>query len=151
MDKKLDDINKEIPVYTISTTAGLLGISIHTLRMYEREGLILPHRKTSGHRLYSQEDIERIQCIRNAINNRKISINGIKTIYSMIPCWKFIRCTVEEREKCTAYKSHSQPCWTFKHDGNPCSSNDCKKCPVYRDYADCKSINQSIKQFGSFI
>lgn len=142
----MDNINKETPVYTISTTADLLGISIHTLRMYEREGLILPYKKTSGHRLYSQEDIERIKCIRKAINESKISINGIKTIYSMIPCWKFINCTPDQREKCPAYNSHSQPCWTFKHNGNACFRNDCKLCPVYRDHAECSSIKQSITQ-----
>lgn len=146
MDKTLDDINKETPVYTISTTADLLGISIHTLRMYEREGLILPYKKASGHRLYSQEDIERIKCIRSAINESKISINGIKTIYSMIPCWKFIDCSMDQREKCPAYTSHSQPCWTFNHGGNACFNNDCKQCPVYKDHAECANIKQSITQ-----
>ncbi len=142
----MDDINKDIPVYTISTTAELLGISIHTLRMYEREGLILPHKKESGHRLYSQEDIERIQCIRKAINENKISIAGIKTIYSMIPCWSFINCSEEQREKCPAFNSHSQPCWSFKHTGNSCFRTDCKKCPVYKDHAECKNIKHSITQ-----
>jgi len=146
MDRRMDDINKETPVYTISTTADLLGISIHTLRMYEREGLILPYKKASGHRLYSQEDIDRITCIRNAINESKISINGIKTIFSMIPCWKFINCTMDQREKCPAYNSHTQPCWTFKHNGNACFRNDCKKCPVYKDHAECANIKQSITQ-----
>lgn len=142
----MDDFNKEVPVYTISTTAELLGISIHTLRMYEREGLIIPFKKNSGHRLYSQDDIERIKCIRRAINESKISIAGIRTIYSMIPCWKFINCSLKEREKCQAFNAHSQPCWTFKHDGNPCSSNECKKCPVYKNHAECGNIKQSITQ-----
>ena len=142
----MDDINKDVPVYTISTTADLLGISVHTLRMYEREGLILPYKKDSGHRLYSQEDIERIQCIRKAINESKISIAGIKTIYSMIPCWKFVDCSLEQREKCPAYTSHSQPCWTFGHNGNICFRNDCRICPVYRDHAECETVKQSITQ-----
>ncbi len=136
------DDNIDKPVYTISATADILGISIHTLRMYEREGLILSYKKSSGHRLYSQEDIERIKCIRNAINESKISINGIKTIYSMIPCWKFINCNDEERENCPAYKSYSKPCWTFKHNDNPCSVNDCRNCPVYKDHSKCTSIKQ---------
>jgi hypothetical protein len=42
-------INKRLsindqPVYTIGIVAKLLGISIPTLRMYEREGLIIPHK-----------------------------------------------------------------------------------------------------------
>jgi MerR family transcriptional regulator/heat shock protein HspR len=142
----LENIKKDSPVYTISTTAELLGISIHTLRMYEREGLILPHKKNSGHRLYSQEDIDRINCIRKAINESKISIAGIKTIYSLIPCWKFIDCPMEQREKCQAYTSHSQPCWTFNHRGNACFRNDCKNCIVYKDHAECGKIKQTITQ-----
>jgi len=144
--KQLEQIKKDEPVYTISTTAELLGISIHTLRMYEREGLILPHKKNSGHRLYSQEDIDRIQCIRKAINEQKISIAGIKTIYSLIPCWKFINCSQEQREKCPAYTSHAQPCWSFNHRANSCFRNDCKVCPVYRDHAECGKIKESITQ-----
>ncbi|MCJ7553068.1 MAG: MerR family transcriptional regulator, partial [Ignavibacteriaceae bacterium] len=30
--------------------------------MYEREGLILPYQKDTGHRLYSDSDIDRLQC-----------------------------------------------------------------------------------------
>ena len=142
----MENIKKDSPVYTISTTAELLGISIHTLRMYEREGLILPHKKNSGHRLYSQEDIGRINCIRKAINESKISIAGIKTIYSLIPCWKFIDCPIEQRENCEAITSHSQPCWTFNHRRNACFRKDCKSCTVYKDHAECEKIKLSITQ-----
>lgn len=146
LGKKLKQIKENEPVYTISTTAELLGISIHTLRMYEREGLILAHKKKSGHRLFSREDIDRIQCIRRAINEKKISIAGIKTIYSLIPCWDFINCTQEQRKKCQAYASHTQPCWSFNHRANSCFRNDCRICPVYRDHAECGNIKESIKR-----
>ena len=53
-------INEE-PLYPIGTAARMLNVSVHTLRLYEREGLILPHRKDTGHRLYSNADIERVQ------------------------------------------------------------------------------------------
>jgi MerR family transcriptional regulator, heat shock protein HspR len=139
------DVNdKELPLYTISTAAELLGISIHTLRMYEREGLVLPFKKESGHRLYSDEDIDRIKCIRRAINESKISIAGIKTIYSLIPCWKLINCPTEEKENCPAFTTHSKPCWTFHHNGNVCATNECKKCTVYRNYSECGKIKESI-------
>ena len=79
---------RDIPLYPISSAAKLLNISVHTLRMYEKNGLILPYKKESNHRLYSESDIDRLKCIRKAINQRKISINGIKTLYAMIPCWQ---------------------------------------------------------------
>lgn len=142
----MKNIESAAPVYTISVTARLLGISIHTLRMYEREGLIIPYKKDSGHRLYSQNDIERLQCIRRAINQDKISIAGIKTIYSLIPCWKIVNCSEEERLNCPSFTAHSQPCWTFDHKKNVCSSRICRECVVYKDFSDCSTIKNSINQ-----
>lgn len=136
--------NKNLPLYTISTAAEIMGVSIHTLRMYEREGLILPHKKDSGHRLYSQSDLDRIQCVRNAINESKISIAGIKMIYSLIPCWQIVNCSEDERTKCPSFTAHNQPCWTFDHKKNVCKAKECRDCVVYKDYSDCGKIKGAI-------
>ena len=77
----------DVPLFSIGTVARMLGISVFTLRMYEREGLVVSHKAASSHRLYSHSDVERLKCIRHAINDEKISIAGIRKIYSMIPCW----------------------------------------------------------------
>src|SRR3989339_600291 len=91
------NLNQDEPIFPIRAAAQLLKISVHTLRMYEREGLIIPFKKESSHRLYSQTDLKRIECIRRAINEMKISINGIKTMYSLIPCWEIMGCSGENR------------------------------------------------------
>ncbi len=139
-------INKETPAYSISSAATMLGVSVHTLRMYEREGLILPFKKDSKHRLYSQKDIERILCIRNAIGEMKFSISAIRTIYSLIPCWTIVNCPAKERETCEAYMGHSQPCWTYKHKDNICETIKCQQCEVYTKYSDCEQIKNGIKR-----
>lgn len=131
------------PVFSISTAAKLMGISVHTLRMYEKEGLILPYKKQTSHRLYSHADVERIQCIRNAINEDKISINGIKTIYSLIPCWKITACG-ETAQTCKVFENHSVPCWLYKHRKNECTLKDCRTCVVYTDFGTCKSIKNKL-------
>jgi DNA-binding transcriptional MerR regulator len=47
---------------TIQQVAQQTGFSAHTLRYYERNGLLEPiHRSSSGHRRYSAEDITRIE------------------------------------------------------------------------------------------
>jgi DNA-binding transcriptional MerR regulator len=47
---------------TISDAAQKSGISAHTLRYWERAGLIQPvTRNGSGHRRYAEEDLERIK------------------------------------------------------------------------------------------
>jgi DNA-binding transcriptional MerR regulator len=44
----------------VSQAARLLGLSPHTLRYYEREGLVRPDRNTSGYRGYSAADLRRL-------------------------------------------------------------------------------------------
>lgn len=49
-------------LYPIRTVSNLTGVNAVTLRAWERRhGLIRPRRTPKGHRLYSREDIERIQ------------------------------------------------------------------------------------------
>src|SRR4051812_16784768 len=46
---------------TISEAAAASGLTAHTLRYYERAGLLEPvHREASGHRRYAQDDLQRI-------------------------------------------------------------------------------------------
>jgi MerR family transcriptional regulator/heat shock protein HspR len=113
--------------------------------MYEKENLIIPFKKSSSHRLYSDSDIKRIRCIRSAINESKISINGIKTIYSMMPCWEVINCSREDRNRCSAFLTHSEPCWAVKGEDTVCASKDCRTCSVYRDFGECDSIKSFIR------
>jgi len=53
--------DSNLSVLTISVAAQLVGISIHTIRMYEREGLILPYKVSGKQRRYSVNDVERMQ------------------------------------------------------------------------------------------
>jgi len=50
--------------YTTSSFSKYSGISIDTLRYYEKEHLILPARKSNGHRLYTENDMIWIQFIK---------------------------------------------------------------------------------------
>ncbi len=141
-EKRFDE---DTPLYTISTVAKMLGVSVHTLRLYEHEGLVMPFKKESSHRLYSDTDIERLNCIRKAITKQKFSIPAIKTIYSLIPCWEIVHCTKEDRTKCDFFNSHGSPCWTFKHSNNYCTGRTCRNCDVYKHYAYCDKIKDAIK------
>jgi len=134
------------PKYTISSAANLLSISVHTLRMYEKEGLIIPFKKESGQRLYSDMDIERIKCIRHTINEDKINIEGIRRILALIPCWAIVNCSESDRESCEVYNSHTKPCWMIKHKDNFCAGKDCRECEVYRSFGTCDSIKSKLKE-----
>lgn len=134
----------EEPVYSIGSVARMLGVSVFTLRMYEREGLIISHKSNTKHRRYSQNDVERIKCIRRAITELKFGIAGVKGVYALIPCWSIVNCSAEDRDNCAAYKGHSKPCWTHKHESNTCSSRVCRQCPVYQKLTDCAKVKESI-------
>ena len=142
-------MNKNIstePNYTISTAARLLGISVPTLRMYEKEGLILPFKSNGNQRRYSEMDLERIRCIRKAINEDKIGIEGIRRILALIPCWAIVNCSEIERQNCEAFNNYTKPCWTYKHNNNLCKELDCFSCEVYNSFGDCGSIKEKLKE-----
>lgn len=135
------------PVYTISGAAQLLGISVHTLRMYENEGLIIPFKKESNQRRYSDLDLERIRCIRKVINgNKKMGIEGIRRMLSLIPCWAMAGCTEKDRVGCEAYIEYDKPCWMYNHKNNFCTGRECRECEVYLSFSDCSSIKEKLKE-----
>ncbi len=47
--------------YTISQVAQRFGVQPHTLRFYEKEGIISPERTQSGIRMYSEENIKELE------------------------------------------------------------------------------------------
>lgn len=132
------------PIYSIGAAANLVGVSVQTLRLYEAEGLVLPFKKSSLHRLYSEVDIERIRCIRKMINEEKIGIAGIQHINALIPCWEIVSCSQKDRAHCEAFRNHTKACWTFDHPKNSCDARDCRSCPVYKESFDCTKIKNRI-------
>jgi len=50
--------------YAIGEFSSITGVSIYTLRYYEKENLIVPQRKANGRRFYSDSDVTWIQFIK---------------------------------------------------------------------------------------
>jgi MerR family transcriptional regulator/heat shock protein HspR len=133
--------------YTISEAAALLGIAVPTIRLYEREGLIVCHRNRSGHRLFTEGDIERIRCLRSAINTDKISIQGIRHLLALIPCWRIKDCPENVRTVCAAFSEHDTPCWMVSNKSVECKNSNCRVCPVYTEYSNCHAVKNAIAHF----
>lgn len=70
------------PRYTMSVAARLAGVPAHTLRAYEREGLISPGRLGVRNRLFSDADIQRARHIAE-LARQGINMAGIKAILAM--------------------------------------------------------------------
>ena len=54
-------------VYAISVAAEMVSMEIQNLRVYERRGLLTPDRTAGGTRLYSADDVERLERIRDLL------------------------------------------------------------------------------------
>ncbi len=54
-------------VYAISVAASMVSMEIQNLRVYERRGLLTPDRTIGGTRLYSVDDVERLERIRDLL------------------------------------------------------------------------------------
>ena len=67
----------------ISAVAEMYDIHPQTLRLYEREGLLKPLRTEGNTRLYTDEDIERLEFILNLARDLGVNIAGIAIILQM--------------------------------------------------------------------
>ena len=70
------------PRYFISIAAELASVHPRTLRIYEEEGLLCPHRRNNL-RLYSEADIRRVRIIRFLTQRQGVNLAGVKVILQL--------------------------------------------------------------------
>ncbi len=71
------------PRYVISVAAKILGIQTHTLRYYERIGVIEPSRSRGNIRLYSESDLEQLRRVKTLIEDLGVNLAGAEVILRM--------------------------------------------------------------------
>jgi len=69
--------------YMISAIAEQYGIHPQTLRLYEREGLLKPSRSEGNTRLYTPDDLERLEVILHLIRDLGVNLAGVEIILNM--------------------------------------------------------------------
>ena len=69
--------------YMISAVAEMYEIHPQTLRLYEREGLLKPSRTEGNTRLYTDEDLQRLEFILTLARDLSVNISGIAIILQM--------------------------------------------------------------------
>lgn len=80
MVRKKED--KSRPLYMISVVSRILEVHPQTLRMYEREGFVSPQR-INQQRLYSDEDIDRLNLVINLTRELGVNKAGVDIILRM--------------------------------------------------------------------
>ena len=71
-------------LYIISVASQILNMHPQTLRKYERLGLIKPSRTVGMLRLYSQDDISRIQAIKLLMDDLKLNLAGVRITMALL-------------------------------------------------------------------
>ncbi len=74
---------KKEPLYMIGAVSRMFNIHPQTLRLYEREGLLTPSRTEGKTRLYSQEDIEKLEFILFLTRELGVNLAGVDAILRM--------------------------------------------------------------------
>lgn len=67
----------------ISAVAEQYNIHPQTLRLYEREGLLAPSRSEGNTRLYTDEDLERLEVILKLTRELGVNLAGVEIILNM--------------------------------------------------------------------
>jgi MerR family transcriptional regulator/heat shock protein HspR len=69
--------------YMISAVAEQYNLHPQTLRLYEREGLLKPSRSEGNTRLYTDEDLERLEIILKLTRDLGVNLAGVEIILNM--------------------------------------------------------------------
>ena len=66
--------------YSISAVAGMLEVHQQTIRLYEKEGLITPQRTDGGTRIFTDEDVDKLEEIIHLTHGLGVNIAGVNMI-----------------------------------------------------------------------
>lgn len=69
--------------YMISAVAEQYQIHPQTLRLYEREGLLKPSRTEGNTRLYTEEDLQRLEVILSLTRDMGVNLAGVEIILGL--------------------------------------------------------------------
>jgi MerR family transcriptional regulator, heat shock protein HspR len=80
MSERADPGGGGRPRYMISVAAELVGMHPQTLRIYEQKGLVRPKRTQGNTRLYSDEDVTRLQLIQRLTSEIGLNLAGVERV-----------------------------------------------------------------------
>ena len=106
---------KSKAAYMISSVAEQYEIHPQTLRLYEREGLLKPSRSDGNTRLYTEEDLERLEVILHLTRDLGVNLAGVEIILNMREKMAEMQTQIEEfimslnQEMVSRSRPHANP------------------------------------------
>jgi DNA-binding transcriptional MerR regulator len=133
----------------IGRVARDFNVSPDLLRLYEREGLLVPLKSNAGPRYFTRQDYSWIGTVMQLVREERMNLAAIRQLLGMLPCWKEHECPFEARINCPARNGASlQPCWMSP--GVHCCHNEsqrqCYFCKVYRTAAASEGMRLELAE-----
>ena len=72
------------PILTISVAARLLKLHPRTLMIYEKAGIAIPHRTSTGRRLYSIKHLDHLQFVKYLAQEKGVNLSGASLVLKSI-------------------------------------------------------------------
>jgi MerR family transcriptional regulator/heat shock protein HspR len=76
-------MKKKSGYFSISAVARMFSIHQQTIRLYEKEGLLNPQRSTGNTRLFTQQDIERLEEIIYLTHTAGVNLAGVDMVLKL--------------------------------------------------------------------
>jgi len=125
----------------IGEVARHFGVSVDLLRLYEREGLLIPLKSAKGTRYFTEFDYPWITMLMRLVRDDGLNFAGIRRLLALLPCWDLRGCQGHSRRECSNLMGIIDPCWM---NGSCCEPTDCYHCPVYRAAALCGNMKSLL-------
>ncbi|MDP3889473.1 MAG: MerR family transcriptional regulator [bacterium] len=76
-------VNRKKGFFSISAVAKMFSVHQQTIRLYEKQGLITPERSAGNTRLFSEENIDRLEEIIYLTHKLGINLAGVDMIFKL--------------------------------------------------------------------
>lgn len=77
------NIRRKKGFYSISAVAKMFSVHQQTIRLYEKQGLVTPKRSAGNTRLFSEEDIDRLEEVIHLTHTLGINLAGVEMILKL--------------------------------------------------------------------
>ena len=129
------------PWIKIGEVARFFDISVDLLRLYEREGLLIPLKSAKGTRYFTKQDYPWIATMLRLVREEGLNFAGIRHLLALLPCRELRGCTEPFKCNCNLTAGAAEPCWIHK---NCCNPGDCYTCEVYRAAVKCENLKEFV-------
>ena len=94
----------------IGEVAQYFGVSVDLLRLYEREGLLIPLKSAKGTRYFTQLDYPWIATVLRLVREARLNFAGIRHLLALLPCWEIRGCSETTKAGCAVASGATAPC-----------------------------------------